>query len=93
MAKLNIKSFGAIIDNFLEENHIQMIIDLPKGTREETDEDNTRMGPEVRIYILLHGMSECLNKLMSEMNIDPNETENLIDGILEILKNEIINKE
>lgn len=93
MAELNIESFGAIIDNLLEENHIQMIIDLPEGTREASIKDNTRMGPVVQFYILLHGMSECLNKLMSEMNIDPNETENLIDGILEILKNEIINKE
>lgn len=93
MAELNIESFGAIIDNLLEENYIQMIIDLPEGTREATVEDNTHMGPVVQFYILLHGMSECLNKLMSEMNIDPNETENLIDGILEILKNEIINKE
>ena len=50
MAELNIESFGAIIDNFLEENHIQMIIDLPEGTREATVEDNTRMGPVVQFY-------------------------------------------
>ena len=68
MAELNIESFGAIIDNLLEENHIQMIIDLPEGTREATVEDNTRMGPVVQFYILLHGMSECLNKLMSKVN-------------------------
>lgn len=31
MAELNIDTFGEIMDDFIEKNHIQMLIDIQKG--------------------------------------------------------------
>ena len=56
MAELNIDTFGEIMDDFIEKNHIQMLIDIPEGTNEPQIKDNAQLGGVVQFYILLTAM-------------------------------------
>ena len=38
---MDLEKFGEIIDNFLKENHVQMLIDMPEGTIEPIVKDKT----------------------------------------------------
>lgn len=61
--KLDIDKFGEIIDRFLEENHVQMLLDMPKGTEDVTITDNIGMGPAVQLYILICAMIKAIMAL------------------------------
>ena len=78
MAELNIDTFGEIMDDFIEKNHIQMLIDIPEGTNEPQIKDNAQLGGVVQFYILL-------DKLL-----DHSRHEDFIDGILQVVKNELM---
>lgn len=41
MGELNLDSFGEIIDRFLMDNEVQMLLTLPKGTLDVQVQDNT----------------------------------------------------
>ena len=93
MEGLTIKKFGKIVDDFLNDNHIQMIIEMKEGTRKAIIEDNTGMGSVIQFYILMHGMAQCMNRMMDEMEIKKEGKLEMVDGILAILKNELLSEE
>lgn len=93
MEGLTIEKFGKIVDDFLNDNHIQMIIEMKEGTRKAIIEDNTGMGSVIQFYILMHGMAQCMDRMMDEMEIEKEEKPEMVDGILEILKNELLSEE
>ena len=93
MEGLTIEKFGKIVDDFLNDNHIQMIIEMIEGTRKAIIEDNTDMGSVIQFYILMHGMAQCMDRMMDDMEIEKERKPEMIDGILEILKNELLSEE
>ena len=93
MEGLTIEKFGKIVDDFLNDNHIQMIIEMKEGTRKAIIEDNTDMGSVIQFYILMHGMAQCMDRMMDDMEIEKEGKPEMIDGILEILKNELLSEE
>lgn len=93
MEGLTIKKFGKIVDDFLNDNHIQMIIEMKEGTRKAIIEDNTGMGSVIQFYILMHGMAQCMDRMMDEMEIKKEGKLEMVDGILAILKNELLSEE
>ena len=42
MNELTLEKFGEIVDDFLTKNHIQMLVEMPKGTQDVTIIDNTK---------------------------------------------------
>ena len=42
--KLNIETFGKIIDQFLTENEVNMLITLPKGSLDAQIQENIKLG-------------------------------------------------
>lgn len=93
MERLTIEKFGKIVDDFLNDNHIQMIIEMKEGTRKAIIEDNTDMGSVIQFYILMHGMAQCMDRMMDDMEIEKEGKLEMVDGILEILKNELLSEE
>ena len=93
MEGLTIEKFGKIVDDFLNDNHIQMIIEMKEGTRKAIIKDNTGMGSVIQFYILMHGMAQCMDRMMDDMEIEKEGKPEMLDGILEILKNELLSEE
>ena len=89
---MDIDEFGEIIDGFLKDNHIQMLIDIPEGTLEPEIKDNADMGGVIRFYIMLHGLKATFRNVLEEMKdmLDPEKKEDMIDGILELVKRELL---
>lgn len=54
--KLDLDSFGEIMDKFILENEVGMSIIMPEGTIEPEIQDNTGMGPVMQFYIMLNAL-------------------------------------
>ena len=85
--KLTIEKFGEIMDDFLRENEINMLITLPEGSIEPRIQDNTGMGCVVQFYILLSALPPVFKGIFEMVE---SENESLIDGMLELVKNELM---
>lgn len=92
MGELTIDKFGEIIDGFLKDNHVQILIDIPEGTTDAQVKDNVEMGSVIQFYIMLHGLKASFGNMLEEMKdmLDPGKTEDMVDGILEIVKRELM---
>ena len=83
--ELTLETFGEIIDGFLEENPIQMIITMPEGTRDAEVTDNTGMGPVIQFYIMLHAIGPIYKEMCEMTGIDPAKNESLIEGMTDLI--------
>lgn len=90
--KLDLDSFGEIIDDFLKENTIQMLLTLPKGTLDVQVRDNTGLGSVVQFYILLNSIKTIVDSMREDMGIDgePPNWEKTVDELLSMVKSEIM---
>lgn len=88
---MNLDKFGEIIDNFLKDNDISMLIEVPEGTLDPVIKDNTGMGPVIKFYILLIALKAIGKQLRSDMGITlQEEWEGAIDGILKLVKKDLM---
>lgn len=85
---MDIERFGEIIDTFLEENEIRLVIDLPAGSSDAEIKDNCGIGPVPQLYIMLKGLvkvfdgfKECLKKECSD---------EFINNVLMMIRDEIL---
>lgn len=93
---MDLDKFGEIIDNFLKENHIQMLIDMPAGTLEPIAKDNIEAGAVMKFYFLLNAISAVGKEMKKDMGIssdDTEEWEKVVDGILKLVKNDLMDSE
>ena len=88
--KLDLDSFGEIMDKFILENEVGMSIIMPEGTIEPEIQDNTGMGPVMQFYILLNALSRIVTEAMDLMGIEKDAREDLVDGILDLVKRDIM---
>ncbi len=88
--KLTIEKFGEIMDDFLKENEINMLITLPEGSIEPQIQDNIAMGCVVQFYILLATLPTVFKEMFRTMNLDETKEESLIDSMLEMVKGEVM---
>ena len=88
---MDLDKFGEIIDNFLKDNNIAMWITISEGTLDPVIKDNTGMGPVIKFYILLVALKAIGKQLRSDMGITSQEEwEGAIDGILKLVKNDLM---
>ena len=88
---MDLDKFGEIIDNFLKDNNISMLIEVPEGTLDPVIKDNTGMGPVIKFYILLIALKAIGKQLRSDMGIaSQEEWKGAIDGILKLVKNDLM---
>lgn len=78
--KLDLDSFGDIVDKFLEENEVEMLLTVPKGTQ---------------IYILLNSIGAICKELRTLLGIDTAspEWEHTVDVMLGMVKREILTED
>lgn len=95
MGELNLDSFGEIIDRFLMDNEVQMLLTLPKGTIDVQVQDNTGLGSTVQFYILLNAIEPICDAMRKGMGIDRKsaEWEKVVDTLLGMIKDEMIGGE
>ena len=95
MEKLTIDSFGEIMDQFLKDNDICMLLTLPEGTLDVQVQDNVHLGSIVQFYILLNAIEPICDAMLKDMGIDRKsaEWEKVVDTLLGMIKDEIIGGE
>ncbi len=91
--ELNIDTFGEIMDKFMEDHEVVMLIKLPEGSLEAEVEDNIGLGSVPKFYLMLNGMKTIIDQMMNDLGIDPKEKENLLDNMLDIVKKDILEEE
>lgn len=88
--KLDLDSFGEIMDKFILENEVGMSIIMPEGTIEPEIQDNTGAGPVMQFYILLNAIVAVVKNVTDLMGIEKDAREDLVDGILDLVKRDIM---
>lgn len=90
--ELDLDTFGEIMDEFLKENEIQMLITLPEGSETPEIESNTGLGPVVHFYILLKALTTVVKETVDAMSINAGspEWEHTVDAILSLVKQDIM---
>ena len=88
--KLDLDSFGEIMNKFILENEVGMSIIMPEGTIEPEIQDNTGMGPVMQFYILLNALVTVVKNVTDLMGIEKDAREDLVDGILDLVKKDIM---
>ena len=87
---MDLDRFGEIIDSFLKDNNIAMLIKVPEGTLDPVVKDNTGMGSVIKFYILILALKTICKEVRSDMSIASQEKwEGAIDGIFEIVKRDL----
>lgn len=88
----NIDAFSEAMNNFIKENHIQVLLDMPEGTQRVKLESNVgELGPAVYFYILIQGLITTFREFRDIL--DPNLEGEWIDELLAEVKKEVIRKE
>lgn len=92
MSKLDLDSFGEIMDQFLKDNEIQMLLTMKKGTLDVSVEDNVLLGNVVRFYVLLNAIKTVCDAMRKDMGIDGKSTERaeVVDVLLQMVKEEML---
>lgn len=92
MSKLDLDSFGEIMDQFLRDNEIQMILTMEEGTLDVSVEDNVLLGSVVRFYILLNAINPICDSMRKDMGIDGKSPEwaKVVDVLMQLVKEEML---
>ena len=95
MEKLTLDSFGEIIDQFLKDNEICMLLTLPERTLDVQVQDNVNLGSTVQFYILLNAIVPICDAMLKDMGIERKsaEWEKVVDTILGMIKDEIMGRQ
>ena len=95
MSKLDLNSFGEIIDQFLIDNEVNMLLTLPAGTLDVQVQDNVGAGCVIQFYILLNSIKSICNAMVQQMGIDKTSPEwtKTVDTFLGMIKNEMVGEE
>lgn len=88
--KLDIDTFGEIIDEFLKNNPVRMVVDLPEGKDIPEIIDNTGMGPVIQFYLLLKALKVCLSEFIEVVNPDKKKVPEMLDAMLEMVRHECL---
>lgn len=90
MAKLDIDTFGAIIDEALKNANVQLLVTLPEGTLEAEIDSNVNGGPVMEFYILLNALKTVMRGVVAQMNLDPDLIGDIYDNLFAILKHDLM---
>ena len=92
MNELDLNTFGEIIDKFLKDNDVNMLLTLPAGTLDVQVQDNLGLGCVIQFYILLNSIKPICNAMMQQMGIDKTSPEwtKTVDTFLGMIKNEMV---
>ena len=87
MAELNLDTFSKIMDEFINEAHVQLLIDMPEGTIEANVKDNIGGGGVMQFYIILNAVESIFKDMCEQMELT--DTDKLADSLVELLRDSI----
>ena len=92
MNKLDLDTFGGIIDQLLTDNEVNMLLTLPAGTLDVQVQDNLGLGSVIQFYIILNCIKPVCNAMLQQMKIDKTSPEwtKTVDTFLGMIKNEMV---
>ena len=95
MNEFNLDKFGEIMDDFLKENEIRMLITLPEGSIEPVVEENVGLGSTVHFYILLNSIGTVCEQMQKDMGIDKDSVEwaNVVHVLLKMVEAELLEED
>ena len=93
--KLNLDTFGNMMDDFIKENEIKMLLTIPEGSMEVEVQDNVGAGGVVQFYIMLNTIKAVANRMKNDMKqggleLDENMWEQTVDSLLALVKAELM---
>lgn len=92
MKKMNLEELGEMIDEYIKEHDIVMRICFPKGST-EPDILSPMPSPVFEFYMMLYAMHKVFEKLLDMDCIDKRNREKIIDGVLDMIKGELMKEE
>ena len=91
--KMDLDSFGEMIDRVLEEYKFVMLLTMPEGTQEVQIKDNMGLGSVVQFYAMLKGFETIIKTMQEDLGLDTAAPgwEQTVDAMLAIVKEDILN--
>ena len=86
--ELTLDTFGEIMDKFIKDSKIQLLIEMPEGTNDATVTDNAGLGPVVQFYIILNAVQAIYADMLKLMRTD-DEDGKLLESLLQLLEESI----
>lgn len=92
---MNLDAFGEIMDKFIKESEIQMLITLPEGSVDAEVQDNVNAGGVMQFYIMLNAFPSVAKRMKEDMKradleLDESKWEDVVDALLELLKKDLM---
>lgn len=92
---MNLDTFGEVMDKFIKENKIQMLITLPEGSVDAEIQDNVNAGGVMQFYIMLNAFPSIVKRMKEDMKradleLDESKWEDVVDSLLSLLKKELM---
>lgn len=87
---LNLDTFGVLMDQFIHENEISLLVSKEAMTDDWRVRDNTGCGPVMQFYILLNALSVVLTDMLRILEMDMG-IEDFIGGLLRLVKEDVLN--
>ena len=91
MAKLDLDTFGEVMNGFIKENKVTMLVTLPEGSDDPVIKDNIKMGCVPQFYILTKAIVPIFMEIYDRI-LDHSRWEEFVDKTLEMVKEEIAEK-
>lgn len=90
---MDIDSFGEIMDKFLKENDIKMLIEMPKGTLKAEVRNNCEMPGVVDLYILLNALPSVFETVFDQIENDNKTNQrDIVHDMMKMVENELIER-
>lgn len=91
-----LKMYGEMVDDILRADDVRLLIRLPEGTMEPEIQSSFKVNDLQSIlefYIMLHGLKKVMQLVMSLDMVDPDKKELMIDGMLQMVKDELMEED
>ena len=89
---LDLDTFGEIMDKFIKDNEIKILITLPQGSIDAVVDDNVGAGSVLQFYIVLNALPTICKQLKDDMDIDDDGWRSVAETLSEIIKKEMLDK-
>lgn len=88
---LDLDTFGDLMDEFIKQNEINMLLTIPEGSTEVKVQDNVNAGGVMQFYIALNTIPHIAMTMKEDMKragleLDEDKWEDVVDSLLSILK-------
>lgn len=87
---LDLDTFGLIMDDFIRENDVQLIVTLPAGKETPQVVDNIGAGPVMTFYLLLNCLGPIFHDLLAILGEKTADKEKLADALLELVRADML---